>query len=206
MKKNFIKNRGFFMKKNVIKNDTSSEEVLDKKYRHFMFLLYPEDENYEKILSDIKGSFKNWAYITHKPEKEEKKEHTHVILSLDNARTIESICHRLDIPTRLCQRVRGLRAACRYLVHKDDEDKIQYDLTDVVVSKSFSPSYFKSFDDLLSDTDMLENIYQFIRDHKECSSIEVEVMLSQFVCSVNYERVFKRYYSTICKYINAVCR
>ena len=187
-------------------NNTSSEEVIDKKYRHFMFILYPEWENYEEILQDIKGNFKNWAYITHKPEAEEKKEHTHLILSLDNARTIESICKRLGVPTLLCQRVRELRGACRYLVHKDNEEKIQYSLDEVIVSKSFSSTYYGAFDDLMSDPDMLENIYQFVRDHKECPAIEVEVMLSQFVCSANYDRVFKRYYNTIVKYISNVCR
>ena len=187
------------------KNETSSEEVIEKRYRHFMFILYPEWENYEEILQDIKGNFKNWAYITHKPESEEKKEHTHLILSLDNPRTIESISKRLEIPTLLCQKVRGLRGACRYLIHKDNEDKIQYDLKDVVVSNSFKDTFFSSFDDLLSESDMLENIYDFIRDHKECSSIEVEVMLTQFVCSVNYNRVFKRYYNTLVKYIHSIC-
>lgn len=180
---------------------TQSEEVIEKRYRHFMFLLYPQDDNYNDVLQDIKGSFKNWAYITHKPESEEKKEHTHLILSLDNPRTIQSICNRLEIPTRLCQRVRGLRGACRYLVHKDNDDKIQYDLTDVSVSNSFKSTFFGAFDDLESDSDMLSNIYTFIDDHKECSSIELEVMLTQFVCSTNYNRVFKRYYNTIVKYI-----
>lgn len=192
--------RGNFMK-NII---TSSEEVIDKRYRHFMFLLYPEDENYEDILADIKGNFKNWAYITHQPESEEKKLHTHVILSLDNTRTIESICKRLEIPTRLCQRVRGLRGACRYLIHKDDEDKTQYDLSEVVVSKSFSSTFFASFDDLESDSDMLSNIYAFIDDHKSCKPIEIEVMLTEFVTSANYSRIFKRYYNTIVKYINYI--
>lgn len=185
-------------------SDTSSEEVIQKRYRHFMFILYPEWENYDDILKDIKGNFKNWAYITHKPEKEEKKEHTHLILSVDNARTIESICSRLEIPQHLCQYIKGLRGACRYLIHKDDEDKIQYDLVDVNVSKSFSSTFFKSFDDLLSDEDMLENIYSFIDEHKCLSAIEIELDLTKFVCSANYERVFKRYYNTIVKYINFV--
>lgn len=188
------------------KNETSSEEIIEHQYRHFMFLLYPEDEDYNEILKDIKGSFKNWAYITHKPEEEEKKEHTHLILSLDSPRKISSICSRLGVPTRLCQNIRGLRGACRYLIHKDDEDKIQYDINDVIVSKSFSSAFFKSFDDLESDTDMLSNIYQFIDDHQECSSIEVEVMLTQFVCSANYDRVFKRYYNTLVKYISYKCK
>lgn len=185
---------------------TTSEEVIEKRYRNFMFLLYPDDENYQEILQDIKGSFKNWAYITHSPESEEKKEHTHLILSLDNARTISSICNRLCIPTRLCQQVRGLRGACRYLVHADNDEKIQYALTDVTYSKSFSSKFLGAFDDLLSDNDMLLNIYQFVDDHKDCPPIEVEVMLSQFVCSANYDRVFKKYYNTIVKYISYKCR
>lgn len=189
------------MKKNDV---TTSEEVIDKRYRHFMILLYPDDENYEDILKDIKGNFKNWAYITHQPESEEKKLHTHVILSLDNARTIESICSRLEIPTRLCQRIRGLRGACRYLIHKDDEDKTQYELKDVTVSKSFSSTFYGSFDDLESDNDMLSNIYTFINDHKDCNPVEIEIMLTEFVCSANYNRVFKRFYSTIVKYINYI--
>lgn len=182
--------------------ETSSEEIIQKRYRHFMFILYPEWDNYDDILRDIKGSFKNWAYITHKPEKEERKEHTHLILSLDNPRTIESICSRLELPFNLCQNIKGLRGACRYLIHKDDEDKIQYDLTDVIVSKSFSSTFFKSFDDLMSDEDMLENVYTFVDDHKFMSAVELELELTKFVCSGNYERVFKRYYNTIVKYIN----
>lgn len=184
------------------KNETSSEEVIDKKFRHFMFILYPEWENYDIILRDIKGSFKNWAYITHQPEREEKKEHTHLILSLDNARAINSICSRLGIPKNLCQNIRGLRSACRYLVHIDDEDKKQYDIADVKVSKSFSSTFYKSFDDLVTDEEMLDNIYFYIDEHKDLSSVELELSLTKFVCSANYERVFKRYYNTIVKYIN----
>lgn len=189
------------MEENLYK--TSSEEVIDKKFRHFMFILYPEWENYDDILRDIKGNFKNWAYITHKPEESEKKEHTHLILSLENARTIESICSRLNIPSNLCQRVRGLRGACRYLIHIDNEEKIQYTLEDVIVSNSFKPTFFQSFDDLESESDMLDNIFAFIEDcSKSYKPIEIEVQLTKFVCSQSYNKVFKRYYSTFVKYIN----
>lgn len=186
------------MKKNSV---TSSEEVIEKRYRHFMFLLYPEWDNYNNILQDIKGNFKNYAYITHNPESEEKKEHTHLILSLDNPRTINSICIRLGLQNNLCQNIKGLRGACRYLIHKDNEDKIQYNLTDVIVSNSFKSTFFKSFDDLITDDEMLENIYTFIDEHKYLKAFEIERDLSKFVCSANYERVFKRYYSSLHNYI-----
>lgn len=183
------------------KNETSSEEVIEKRYRNFMILLYPEWDNFLDILSDIKGSFKNYAYIKHIAEEQEKKEHIHLILNLDNARTIDSLSRRLEVPSNLIQNVKSLRGACRYLIHKDDEHKIQYDLSQVIVSHSFKSTYFKSFDDLMSDEEILDNIYTFIIDNKSLSGVELEVALSRYVCSNAWERVFKRYYNTITKLI-----
>lgn len=183
------------------KDKTSSEEVEDKKYRHFMILLYPEWGNFQQILGDLKGSFKNYAYIKHIPESDEKKEHIHFILSLDNARTIKSLSRRIDVPENLIRNCKSLRASCRYLIHIDDEDKYQYNLDQVIVSHSFKSTYFKSFDDLLSDEEILDNIYTFVDSYKELNSIELEINLTRYVCENGFERVFKRYYSTICKYI-----
>ena len=182
--------------------DTSSEEVVEKRYRNFMLLLYPEWQNFDEILQDIKGSFKGYAYIKHFPESDEKKEHFHLILSLDNPRTEQSLAKRLEIDTRFVRRVKSLRGSCRYLVHVDNEDKYQYDLNQVIVSKSFQSTFFKSFDDLLSDEDILDNIYTFIKDNRDLHPIELEIALSKYVCSNAFEKVYKRYYNTIIKYIN----
>lgn len=183
------------------KNNTSSEEVEEKRYRNFMILLYPEWSNFDSILGDLKGSFKNYAYIKHLPEEEEKKEHIHFILSLDNPRSIKSLSKRIEVPENLIKRCKSLRGSCRYLIHIDDEDKYQYNLDQVIVSHSFKSTYFKSFDDLLSDEEILDNIYDFIRDNRSLSPIELEIQLSRFVCSNGFERVFKRYYQTITKSI-----
>lgn len=185
-------------------NKTSSEEVEEKRYRNFMILLYPEWDNYRDILEDIKGSFKNYAYIKHIAEEEEKKEHVHLILALDNPRSELSLAKRLEIEKRFVKRIKSLRGSCRYLIHKDNEDKLQYNLDQVIVSNSFKSTYFKSFDDLLSDEEILENIYGFIQDHKEYSYIELEIALTKYVCTNAFERVYKRYYTTIVKYINYV--
>lgn len=184
------------------KNDTSSEEIEEKRYRHFMLLLYPEWGSYNEILQDIKGSFKNYAYIKHMPEEDEKKEHVHLILSLDNPRSEESLAKRLEIDKRFVRHIKSLRGSCRYLVHMDNEEKYQYNLDQVIVSKSFSSTYYKAFDDLLSDEEILDNIYAFIDDYKDMNPVQVEIDLTKFVCANAYERVFKRYYNTIVKYIN----
>lgn len=183
------------------KNDTSSEEIEEKRYRHFMILLYPEDNYFNDVLQDIKGSFKNYAYIKHIPEEEEKKEHLHLILSLDNPRSELSLSKRLEIDKRLIKHIKSLRGSCRYLIHKDNEDKFQYNLDQVIVSNSFKSTYFKAFDDLLSDEEILLNIYGFIDDNKSLDTIKLEIELTKYVCNNAFERVFKRYYNTIVKYI-----
>lgn len=183
--------------------NTESEEIIDNRYRNFMLLLYPEWDNYNSILQDLKGSFKRYAYILHRPEKDENKEHTHFLLFLDNPRTIESLSKRLGVPLYLIKHLKSIRGACRYITHIDNEDKIQYNLSEVNVSKSMSRDYYKAFDDLMSDSEILDNIYSFINDN--CSSntsIELEVLLTRFVCDNCFERVFKRYYNTIIHYIN----
>lgn len=185
-------------------NKTSSEEVEEKRYRNFMILLYPEWEEYTDILQDIKGSFKNYAYIKHIPEEEEKKEHVHMIISLDNPRTEKSLAKRLGVNERFVKYCKSLRASCRYLIHADNEEKYQYNLDQVIVSKSFKSTYFKSFDDLMSDEDILDNIYTFISSYKEMDSIWLEIELTKYVCANGFERVFRRYYNSICKYISYI--
>lgn len=181
---------------------TSSEEVIDKRYRHFMILLYPEWDTYKDIIQDIIGSFKNYAYITHEPEDDEKKKHTHLILSLDNPRTIQNLSKRLEVPENLIKNCKSMRGACRYLTHIDNEDKKQYELTEVRVSNSFKGTFFKSFDDLETDEQILTNIYDYINIYKkEYVGVKLEVKLSMYVCTCGYERVFKRYYNTISKLI-----
>lgn len=185
-------------------SNTSSEEIVDKRYRNFMLLLYPDWRDYENILQDIKGNFKRYAYIKHIPEEAEKKEHVHLILSLDNPRTIESLSKRVGIPKNLIQSIKGLRGSCRYLVHMDNEEKFQYNLDQVIVSNAFKDTFFKSFDDLFSEEEMLDNIFSFIEDNKHLDRIILEVELVKFVNANGFSTIFKRYYNSICKYINYV--
>lgn len=190
------------------KIDTASEEIVDKKYRNWMILLYKDtsDYTYDDVLFYIKGAFKNYAYIEHKPEREEKKEHTHVIIALDNACTLSALSNKVGVPSRFIKNITTLRGSCRYLTHIDYTDKTQYPLSDVVISNSFKQRYLKSFDDLETDSDMLSNIYTFIDDFKDLSPIELEIELTKFVCSQSYNRIFKAYYSSIIKYIHYVCK
>lgn len=181
-----------YMKKNII---TTTEEIDEKRYRHFMLLLYEDTTsyNYNEIIFDLKGSFKDYAYIKHNPEDNEKKEHIHFILSIENARTLSSISNRVGVPSNYIEPIKSLRASCRYLIHQDNEDKIKYNLTDVFVSNSFSRKFFGAFDDLKTEQDIIDDIYNYI-DCINCHGFHLAIRnLIMFVNNNGYDTIYKRY-------------
>ena len=187
------------MKKNI----TNSEEIDEKRFRHFMILLYEDSEVYSfnDVLFDLKGSFKNYAYIKHQPENKEKKSHIHFILSLDNARSINSISKRLGIPSNYFQSIKSLRASCRYLTHVDFDDKKQYHLSDVIVSPSFSRKFYSSFDDLKTEQDVIDDIYLYIDSLTNYTFKDALKHLILFVNSQSYDTIYKRYRNEFIDYL-----
>lgn len=177
------------------KIETISEEIDEKRFRHFMILLYKDTTsyNYDDVLFDLKGSFKNYAYINHIPEAEEKKEHTHFILSLDNPRSINSLSKRVGVAPNYIQSVKSLRASCRYLIHLDYDEKKQYDLAEVKVSNAFSRKFYASFDDLKTEEDVIEDIYLYIDSLTYHNFRDAVKQLIMFINSQSYDTIYKRY-------------
>ena len=160
-----------------------------------MLLLYKDSEtyNYDEVLFDLKGSFKNYAYIDHLPEDNEKKEHTHFILSLDNTRTIDSLSKRVGVAPNYIQSIKSLRASCRYLTHIDNDDKTRYELSDVKVSSAFSRKFFGAYDDLKTEEDVIDDIYLFIDSLNNNEYKDAIKQLIKFVNSQAYDTIYKRY-------------
>lgn len=98
----------------------------------FAFILYKDSESYDysSVIEYITSNYENYAYIEHKPEKDETKEHTHVIVHFDNKRYRNSISKELNVPLNYIIKV-NLKPYLRYLIHYDDEDKIQYTYDEV---------------------------------------------------------------------------
>ena len=156
-------------------------EVCDKRYRNFMLILYPDDVDFDEKLMLIK-SYKNYAYIKHDPEEEEKKAHYHCIISLDNATTINTLGKKTLVPTRLIQPITSLRAICRYLIHLDNEDKKRYSLDDVVLSRNFERKFLKQFDDIKTEQEIIMEIYTFIDN---LADVPYHVKLKQLIIYIN---------------------
>ena len=135
------------MTKKLIEID--EEQKVKDRFRLFHIVLYEDTNsyNFEEVLRNLK-SYNKWAYIKHMPEKEESKEHYHFVVKLDNACTIQSLSKKTGVPEYHIQNVRNERSILRYLIHKDDEDKIQYDKKQVKVSSSYDRFFNKAFNDI----------------------------------------------------------
>lgn len=179
-------------------------EVIPKKYRCFTFVAYKDSESYDfnNILANLKG-YKNWAYIKHLPEKEEKKEHYHFIIKLDNATSCEGVSKKLGIPVNYIQYVRNERAMCRYLIHFDDSNKIPYSLNDVKISRLWERKFLKHFDDLKTEEEIIQDIYNWINNFHYDNYQQKLMYLIMFVNMNCYDSVYKRYRFEFLDYLKA---
>lgn len=180
-----------------------TEEIIeDKTYRNWMILLYEETESYvlSEVLFNI-SSLKNYAFIKHEPESDEKKAHFHVYLELSSATTQERLANRLGIPVQFLKRVKSRRGACRYLTHIDYPNKIQYSVDSVQVSRSFKRKFLQNFEDLKTEEEILQDIYHWI----DCSNFddffEKLKYFTMYINSECYDTIFKRYRFEIMEYL-----
>lgn len=173
----------------------SLEEIKPQRFRNFTLILYQDTTsyNFEETLRIIKSQ-KKWAYIKHMPEADEKKEHYHVILSFDNQSSISALSKKTGVPVQHIKGIKNFRSMCRYLIHKDDEEKYQYSLDQVKVSPLFSKEYKKQFDDIETEDEIIDKIYNFIDGLKgKFGYAQTQRLLVQYINSHCYERIYKRY-------------
>lgn len=183
------------------------EENQPKKYRNWAILLYRDSTSYNfvEVMRIIK-SHKKWAFIEHQPESNEKKAHIHVILKLDNATKKETLARKLGIGENYIDNIKSLRTMNRYLIHIDDEDKIQYDSSKVYLSKNYAREFFKSFDDRLSEDEILEDIFRYIE--LTFPNVDYFTATKDLILYTNmncYDTIYKRYRTEILDYVKSIC-
>lgn len=180
------------------------EQVKEDRYRNFLILLYDKSKfyNLDEVLFTLKG-FKYYAYIKHKPEQEEKQAHYHVFLHLDNACTLQALSKRLGVPKNYFQAVKSVRSSCRYLTHIDYDDKIQYNLDEVIVSKLFERKFKKNFEDIKTEEEIILNIYAFI-DNLQIETYNKALMYLVIYINKNcYDTIFRRYRGEFLDYLRS---
>lgn len=180
------------------------EEISPKAYRHFIAILYPDSEiyNYDDIIFNL-NQFKYYAYITHKPEKEETKEHVHLYISLDSPTTIKNVAKRIGIPENYIMYVKSVRSSVRYLTHIDYPEKIQYPIEACNVSGAFWRKFRKQFEDIKSESDIIDDIYKWIDNFQFDDYHDKLKNLIMYVNLNCYDTIFKRYRPEFIDYLKS---
>lgn len=188
---------------------SKEKDDLNDRRRLYMILLYPDTNDYDfnNTLRVLKSN-KYYAYNKHLADKDDKKEHIHFYLKLDNACTPSALSKKTGIPVKfLGKKVKSERSCIRYLIHKDDEDKIQYNKQDCVVSVPFQRYFNRAFDDLKTDNEIIDDIYNYIGDlaSKGLMGISVKRELIRYVTENCYDDIYKRFRFEFNEFINQLC-
>ena len=163
---------------------------MKKKYYTFAMVLYKDSTtyDYDKVINYIEKKY--YAYIEHTPEKDQTKEHTHVLMHFDNKRYASSISKELNVAENYIQNA-NLVPYLRYLIHFDDEDKIQYKVDDVkgTLKSKLQDNLNK---DKMTETEQVATIMSFIFEFDKWLTI---TELSQFVLKTGTYSAFRSNYN-----------
>ena len=108
----------------------------DERTRNWTFIVYPESapENWREI---VDGYHIQWVESPlhnrdDNADGEQKKEHWHILLLFDGKKSYEQIKEITDkISATIPQKVANVKGLVRYMVHKDNPEKIQYNWNDI---------------------------------------------------------------------------
>lgn len=173
---------------------------LEDRCRLFFFIVYHESELYDYVETKrLLKSFKNWAYITHDQDLNDKGElkkvHDHWLVRLDNAMTLRSFIKKTGIPQEHIQRVVSERSCARYLTHIDEEDKYIYSFEDIKASSNYQRYIKKCYEDVETEEEIILKLFNYI-EHLVSITSDYKEMLRLFIIYVNsnaYDTIFKRY-------------
>lgn len=160
--------------------------------RKYCFILYPlEDETHKKALEYIKKNY-DYALIEHDKDLNEKGEikkiHTHVVISLPNAKWNTALADELNLSSNYFQRCRDLEKALEYLIHYNDDTKHQYSIDDVKGTLKGKLSKYIANDGKEESEKVLE-LLDFI---DKCPCFIDEMFFIRYACSLGYYDVVRR--------------
>lgn len=185
---------------------------LEDRCRLFFFILYHESDSYDYTETKrVLKAFKNYAYITHDKDENDKGElkkvHDHWLIRLDNAMTLKSFIKKTGIPHEHIQRVVSERSCVRYLTHIDEEDKYIYDFNDIHCSSNYSRYIKKCYEDIETEEQIITNIFNKIDEFVSITSDIKEILrlLIIYINSNAYDTIYKRYRYEINDYLKLVC-
>lgn len=191
-----------------------SEKKSNVKKRNWAFVLYPESapENWRELLqlSGLQCAVSPLHDKDIDPNGEPKKPHWHVILIYSGPTSynvVNALCGSLNAPHP--QALEQVRGYYRYLTHKDNPEKAQYDESDITTINGFNISDFSEL--TRSEVNAIKfRLQQLIRSQEiyEYSDfmdyLQDNSMMSEYEIASNNTLFFDRYIrSRNCKRLNS---
>lgn len=148
------------------------------KARHWGIIVYPEScpENWRDILQNTGcGVIISPLHDSDVNEGtgEIKKPHWHVIISYNNTTTfnnVKSLTDKLKSP--IPQSINSVKGAIRYLTHKDNPEKFQYDSKDIKVLNGFDIEEYNQLT-ITEKYEIKKEIIQYIKKNNVISYIDL---------------------------------
>lgn len=165
------------------------------KTRNIEFILYEQNEVYNAIRICNENNF-CYAYILHNKDLKEdltdfKKEHWHFQVYYEYQKELTTWSDLFGIPLPRTQKISNKKSAIRYLIHADNNEKFQYDITNIVANFDF----INYFDKLINDeSNEIEIIFSYIDNFKRHIGTKE---LINYILDNNIWSTFRRNYSII---------
>lgn len=140
--------------------------------RKWELVLYPNSDSYDVslVLSELVALFDQWAYILHDADVDAdgtaKKSHYHFYGKSADKLTASGISYRVHVPESACRAVSSWKGALRYLVHADNPEKHQYNVSDISANFPLAGIF------TMSDDMQAARIFSFISDTC-CTSVTI---------------------------------
>lgn len=148
--------------------------------RYFGTILYPEDPQFSEKLEAVTSQ--EYLMVLHNRDVDDdgnpKKEHYHVVIQFEDAKTVSSVskklgCSENQIQVFTKQKGKDVDGYIKYMTHVNEPDKALYHLSDFVGSSNLlkrAQKVFASSVEKLTTEDYLANICDQIMS-RECKSI-----------------------------------
>lgn len=141
-------------------------------YVRYITVTDNDPDNFEKIIKVAKSCYKYYWYIYHDSDLDDngsiKKKHLHLVCYDSSPATIQKAIKNFEGCTlpNLVEAVRNGRAMLRYLIHKDDSDKFQYN------SSLVQTNNIGQFLEAIGDFD---NVYKIWQDYELVRTAKISV-------------------------------
>lgn len=108
--------------------------------------------HWQDLITIVKSSYTWYAFIYH--DKDDTDKHIHILAYDEGGTSLKAHCKRFSsvIPSNFVLKVYNPRAMARYLIHKDNPEKFQYDLKNI-------------------ETNSKDKLYSFMKElNSDCTS------------------------------------